>query len=118
MSWTAAAAVPAVLAVLSVSPGGRIAHVTVDPASHRGTVTGVAAACVGVRGATPGPVTVYAENHRGIVAYETVSSGSRYRLSLRPGRYVVGEFGSPIAPKPVRLHPGEIVTVNFPNVCG
>lgn len=85
-----------------------------------GTVTGIALACAGPPRAGPRQVTVFAWSGGRIVTTQVVRSGAgdgHYRLSLRPGRYLIGVPRSDAGARPVTLHPGETVTVNFPAVC-
>jgi hypothetical protein len=45
---------------------------------------------------------------------ETVRSGSRYRVSVKPGEYqLVGWWGS----KHMTVHAGQTVTASFYNIC-
>jgi hypothetical protein len=86
----------------------------------RATVTGRAAACAGPPGAANRPVTVFAWRGGRIVATQVVHStagSGHYRLSLPPGRYLIGARGSGEGAQAVTLRPREMVTVNFPNVC-
>ena len=90
------------------------------PAVPRATVTGTAAACAGPPGAAHRPVTVFAWRGGRIAARQTVHptvAGGHYRLSLPPGRYLIGARGSGDGAQAVVLRPGKTVTVNFTSVC-
>jgi hypothetical protein len=91
-----------------------------SPAVPRATVTGIAAACAGPPGASHRPAAVFAWRGGRIVATQVVHSavgGGRYRLSLPPGRYLIGARGSGDGAHAVTLRPGATLTVNFPNMC-
>lgn len=86
----------------------------------RGTVTGLAVACAGPPGARRQPVTVFAWRDNRIVTKQVVHSkagGGHYRLTLPPGRYLIGARGSGADARLVVLHPRQTVTVNFPSQC-
>jgi len=86
----------------------------------RGTITGIAAACAGPPRAGLRPVTVFAWRDNRIVTAQVVHAkvgGGRYRLTLPPGRYLIGARGSGDESRLVVLHPRQTVTVNFPNQC-
>jgi hypothetical protein len=86
----------------------------------RGTVTGVAAACAGPPGARRQQVTVFAWRSNRIVTTQVarVKAGvGRYRLTLPPGRYLIGARGSGADARLVVLHPRQTVTVNFSGQC-
>lgn len=86
----------------------------------RGTITGLAAACAGPPGALRQPVTVFAWRDNRIVTTQVVHfkvGGGRYRLTLSPGRYLIGARGSGADARLVVLHPRQTVTVNFPGQC-
>lgn len=86
----------------------------------RGTITGIAAACAGPPGAAQRPVTVFAWRGNRIVTTQVVhfkTGGGRYRLSLSPGRYLIGAPRSGTESRLVVLHPRQTVTANFPGQC-
>jgi hypothetical protein len=90
------------------------------PAVPRATVTGIAAACAGPPGAPHRPVTVFAWRGGRIAARQVVHTtvaGGHYRLSLPPGRYLLGARGSGDNARAVVLRPGKTVIVNFTSVC-
>jgi len=118
----AAAIVAAALAACT-SPG----H-----AASPGTITGVAApACVlppapAPRAIPPGlaalieRTTIYAQRNGRVVATKIVHlgpGGGHYRLTLPPGRYLIGSPQSTDSPRLVVLHSGVTITVNFTNTC-
>jgi hypothetical protein len=101
------------------APGGAAASRS-RPVMPRGTVTGVAAHCAGPVSATNLPVRVTARADGRTVASEVVrylKDHDRYRLSVPPGRYVISARGSADKGRSVRLHPGERIVVNFPDLC-
>jgi hypothetical protein len=66
------------------------------------------------------PVTVFAWKDNRIVTTQVVHfkvGGGHYRLTLPPGRYLIGARGSGDDARLVMLHPRQTVTVNFPNRC-
>lgn len=86
-------------------------------ASMTGTVTGVAAPCIGIGDA---PITVYAAREGRIVASQQVppaKGGGRYHLRLPAGTYVISAPGSDLPSRSVILRAQETVTVNFPDTC-
>jgi hypothetical protein len=96
-----------------------------EPGSQRplmglGTVAGYAAHCAGPPPAALLPVTVAARSDGRTVASEVVrylKDHDRYRLLLRPGRYVISARGSADPPRVVMLHPAEHIGVNFQDRC-
>ena len=91
-----------------------------SPVAPRATVTGIAAACAGPPGAAHRPVTVFAWRGGRIVASQVVRStagSGHYRLSLPPGRYLIGARGSGAGAQAVTLRSRATATVNFPDVC-
>lgn len=104
----------------SLSACGSHAVRSAARSSARGTVTGIAAACAGPPGVTMRPVTVFAWHDGRIVTTQVVHgkvAGGRYRLSLPPGRYLIGAPRSGTESRLVVLRPSQIVTVNFPSQC-
>jgi hypothetical protein len=86
----------------------------------RGTIAGLAAPCTGPPGAPRQPVTVFAWRDKRIVTTQVVhfkAGGGRYRLTLPPGRYLIGARGTGGDARLVVLHPRQTVTVNFPSQC-
>jgi hypothetical protein len=85
-----------------------------------GTISGLAAACPGPPGARPRPATVFAWRDNRIATTQVVNfrvGGGHYRLTLPPGRYLIGARGSGSDARLVVLHPRQTVTVNFPSQC-
>ena len=112
--------VPAVVAGVVLLAGLGACGSQPSPAVPRATVTGTAAACPGPPGAAHRPVTVFAWRGGRIVATQVVHTavgGGHYRLSLAPGRSLIGARGSGDGAQAVLLRPGRTVTVNFTSVC-
>jgi len=115
MKWMPAA-VTGMALIASLGACGR------DPghSEPRVTVAGIAAACAGPPRAGARPVTVFAWRGNRIVATQVVRAkvgGGRYRLTLPPGRYLIGARGSGDDARLVVLHPHQAVTVNFLSQC-
>jgi hypothetical protein len=112
--------VPAVVAGVALLTGLAACGSQAGPVVPRATVTGIAAACAGPPGAPHRPVTVFAWRRGRIAARQMVhptAAGGHYRLSLPPGRYLVGARGSGDGAQAVVLRPGKTVTLNFTSVC-
>jgi hypothetical protein len=87
------------------------------------TIRGIAARCAGppsVEGLAV-RVEVYKQGHGHKVLVKTVTTslkrGDRYRIRIRPGRYLVIARGAGDPGKWITLRSGEIRTVDFPNYC-
>ena len=115
MKWPVAASA---LAILLLGATGCRQTTSSSPAP--GVIAGIAAHCAGPASAARLRVTVSASQYGRIVARDVVTylkDRDHYRLSLLPGRYVITASGSGDPSRVVLLHPGERVTVNFPNLC-
>jgi hypothetical protein len=86
-----------------------------------GSVTGIAAPCVGV--ARPGTtsVTIYARQDGRIVKRIRVpltrSPGNPYRLTLPTGTYVLSAPRSDLPPRTVNIRPHETAKIDFHPSC-
>jgi len=111
--------IPATAAIALIASLGACGSEPGHPAA-RGTIAGTAAACAGPPRVAQRPVTVFAWRDNRIVTAQVVHAkvgGGHYRLTLPPGRYLVGARGSGDESRLVVLHPRQTVTVNFPNQC-
>ena len=83
-----------------------------------GVVTGRAWACSGpYRG--PGSLLATLQVYRGhaLIATKTIPSGTRYRFTLSPGRYVVSNTGNRKGQPSVSVHSSQVSRVNIPDIC-
>jgi hypothetical protein len=86
-----------------------------------GSVTGIAAPCVGV--ALPGTsaVTIYAKRHGVVVKSDHVvltrSPGNRYDLKVPPGSYAVSAPQSDLPVRTISVRAQETVVANFIPAC-
>jgi hypothetical protein len=121
LAAVAGAALIVSLGACGSEPGHSAPHGTVTGHSvPRGTIAGVAAACAGPPGAGRKPVTVFAWRDDRIVTTQVVhfkAGGGHYRLTLPPGRYLIGARGSGADARLVVLHPRQTVIVSFPSQC-
>jgi hypothetical protein len=89
--------------------------------SSLGTVSGMAAPCIGVSRPGQASVTVYARQHGRVVASRRVvltsSRATRYRLRLAPGAYIISAPRAYLPGRPVTVLAGRTVTVNFLPSC-
>jgi len=96
-----------------------------SPAAHgapaaapKGVVTGIAAACTGPAGVTSSrSVTVLAIGSRGLMARQTIVSGTTYRIRLPAGHYEIGLAPSATVTQRVLVRAGQTTVANFPNMC-
>ena len=90
-------------------------------AGRFGTVSGVAAPCVGVARRGQASVTVYARQHGRVVASRRIvvtrPPATSYRLRLVPGGYVISAPQAYLPARPVMVLAGRTVTVNFLPSC-
>ena len=111
------ASVPAVAALLAAG----LAACSQTSGLDSGTVSGVAAPCVGITKASQAKVTVYARHNGRIVKSERVvltkSYGSPYRLTLPPAAYVISAPQSYLPARTVSVQAGGTIIVNFLPSC-
>jgi hypothetical protein len=98
-----------------------LAQCTTNSPPAKGTVTGVAAPCIGPitsTGYQKLEVTVYLTRGLRLVADQTVKGTHTYRFVVASGNYIVATHeGEGSRPVPVTVRPGQTTHADIPSYC-
>lgn len=118
------AAVAAAAALAACTSGSRPVGPTPTPSPSteaRGVIAGFVDLCTGPAATPPRAARVRVMTDGTTIASTRVIAGDpahrRYRLLVRPGRYLVEATNWPHVQHVVKVKEGSRVTANFPNVC-